>query len=151
MLDPEAITRSIADRLARSYSRRSFIGRLGRLSIAASAASVAHALQIAAPSSVAFAHHCSPGYHAGPACPSPYSCAANGLADGQYWLSCCWQQGGSLCGNCEDGWKYTKFQDCCRTTANCGGKTGFVYCGTGTCFVCKIKSCTTSQCKSPTC
>jgi len=139
-------TAAIAELLARRHTRRSFIGRLGRLALAASGAGLIEALQLTAPSQAAFASHCSPGFHAGTPCANQSSCSANGLVTGQYWLSCCH----CCCGGCYTGLRYVKFLDCCHT---CGGsgKSSRVYCGYPYCFNCKIQSCTTTICKPAWC
>jgi hypothetical protein len=147
--DLDRMTRSIAAWLSGRHSRRSFFGRLGRVALSLSGAGLIHALELAAPSQTAFASHCVNGYHAGSPCSNQTSCTWNGLVTGQYWLSCCSGTSG-LCGNCFNGWNYTKFTDCCRAQS-CSGKTSLVYCPSGTCFVCKLQSCTTTRCKNPTC
>ncbi len=147
--DLDRVTRSMVDWLSGRHSRRSFFGRLGRITLALSGAGLLQALELAAPSQRAFASHCANGYHQGGACSSQTSCSANGLQTGQYWLSCCSGTSG-LCGNCFQGWNYTKFTDCCRS-GSCSGKTSVAYCPSGTCFACKIQSCTSTRCKNRTC
>ncbi len=143
----------LAEWLARRHPRRSFIGMLGRAALALSGASLLEAIELAAPSKSAFALHCISGYHSGGACALQTNCFANygqagdRLINGQYWLSCC--SAANICGNCFDGWRYVKFQDCCTNTRSCGGKTPKVYCPSPTCFSCKIQSCTSTQCRAP--
>lgn len=146
----EQWTARISDNLSREHSRRSFMGRLGKVAMIISGASLIEALELAAPSATALASHCNGGYHAGASCANQTSCAANGWTTGQYWLSCCSGGTGGPCGNCFEGWKYTKFKDCCGT-GSCGGKSSAVYCPSGTCFKCKIQSCTTTTCHGPRC
>lgn len=141
----ERATVAFAGWLSARHSRRSFIGILGRLALGVAGASVVEALELTAPSQTAFASHCNMGYHAGTPCTYQTTCSANGLTDGQYWLSCC-----NICGGCYTGLKYVKFKDCCGGTG-CSGKTSAVYCPSPKCFQCKIQSCTTSICKPPWC
>src|SRR5450759_2194071 len=146
----EAATRRVAGVLHSRFGRRSFLALVGRLGLSLAGFSLLEAVELAAPSVTALASHCAGGYHAGPPCTHQTSCSANGLAAGQYWLSCCSGGTGGPCGDCFSGWKYTKFQDCCASGA-CGGKTSGVYCPSGTCFSCKIQSCTSTTCHGPTC
>lgn len=137
----DRVTIRAARWLANRHSRRSFIGLLGRAAAIMAGAGAIEALELTAPSRKAFASHCNPGFHAGPACGSQSSCSANGLSTGQYWLSCCI----GICGNCRS-WKYVKFTDCCDGSG-CGGKVGGnVYCPSPKCFQCKIQSCTSTHC-----
>lgn len=62
----------------KSASRRSFMGRLGKVAMIVSGASLIEALELAAPSATALASHCNGGYHAGASCANQTSCAANG-------------------------------------------------------------------------
>lgn len=152
MIQPEQIAGDLADRLERNFSRRSFIGRLGRLVLALSGASLLEVLEMTAPSKSALASHCYG--HDGPLCANNGSCGANtdscgkSLVAGGYWTACC----SKSCSSCADGVRYlTKFIDCCSTS--CGaydpctaGERG--YCSTGQCARCSRAACTTSVCQT---
>lgn len=126
-----------AQSLSDRHTRRSFLGRLGMLSLVAvgGVTFARQAVALGAPTDRGFKLHCAGGgSHLGNAC-SGGSCQ---YVQGGCWYSCCT----NLCG----GSSLTQFCDCCGPdgpgcdNARCSQSSAFP------CYQCKLESCTIFSC-----
>ena len=128
----DAAVEGVARRLAATYSRRSWLGHLGRG--VAVVGAVAAGLNVAAlfPGGRAEASHCQP--HSGADCWFSGSCESAGYLSAGCWYACC-------SASCGSSLPYAKICDCCDQCSPANG-----YCPSTRCFVCKQLLCQNSAC-----